>query len=44
MRQRKNELAAGRAVELLERHWKWAVVAAWLLLCAWFIFQGEGCL
>jgi hypothetical protein len=39
MRQRKNELAAGRAVELLERHWKWAVVAAWLLLCAWFIFQ-----
>ena len=39
MRQRKNELTAGRAVELLERHWKWAVVAAWLLLCAWFIFQ-----
>jgi MFS family permease len=39
MRQRKNELTAGQAVELLERRWKWAVVAAWLLLCAWFVFQ-----
>ena len=39
MRQRKNELTAERAIELLERHWKWVVVAAWLLLCAWFIFQ-----
>jgi MFS family permease len=39
MRQRKNELTAERGLELLERHWKWGVVAAWLLFCAWFIFS-----
>jgi hypothetical protein len=37
MRQRKDELTAERALELLERHWKWAVLVTWLLLCAWFI-------
>ncbi len=37
MRQRKNELTAERALELLERHWIWAVAAFWLLFCAWFI-------
>ena len=37
MRQRKNELTAERGLELLERHWKWVVVAFWLLFCAWFI-------
>ena len=39
MRQRKDELTAERAIALLERHWKWVTVAAWLLFCAWFIFQ-----
>src|SRR5215213_10010013 len=37
MRQRKNELIAEHGLELLERHWKWLVVAFWLLFCAWFI-------
>ena len=39
MRQRKNELTAERGLELLERHWKWVVVAFWLLFCAWFILN-----
>jgi hypothetical protein len=39
MRQRKNELTAERGLELLERHWKWVVVAFWLLFCAWFIIN-----
>src|SRR5215212_12253252 len=39
MPQRKNELTSERAVELLERHWKWLVLVAWLGFCAWFIFQ-----
>src|SRR5215213_2030293 len=37
MRQRKNELIAEHGLQLLERHWKWLVVAFWLLFCAWFI-------
>jgi len=39
MRQRKYELTAERGLELLERHWKWVVVAFWLLSCAWFILN-----
>ena len=39
MWQRKIDLAAERGVALLERHWKWAVLAVWLLFCAWFIFS-----
>jgi hypothetical protein len=28
-----------QAIDLTERHWKWFVVLAWLLICGWFIFQ-----
>jgi hypothetical protein len=28
-----------RAVDLIERHWKWVVVLSWLAFCAWFIFN-----
>jgi hypothetical protein len=42
MRQRKNELTAERAIDLLERHWKWVVVLAWVLFCAWFIVDRWG--
>lgn len=28
-----------QAIELTERHWKWFVVLAWLVICGWFIFQ-----
>jgi len=28
-----------RTVDLLDRHWKWVVVIAWLLLCGWFIYS-----
>ena len=27
--------------ELIDRHWKWIVVVAWLLFCAWFIFNRQ---
>src|SRR4051794_34858161 len=37
MLQGKIEEWEGRAPELVERHWKWAVVLVWLGLCAWFI-------
>ena len=39
MWQRKKELNAERAIELLERHWIWVVALAWLLFCGWFIFD-----
>jgi hypothetical protein len=39
MRQRKDELIEKRALELLERHWRWLALAVWLLFCAWFIFN-----
>src|SRR5438132_7915075 len=39
MLQSKIEEWEGRAPELVERHWKWAVVLVWLGLCAWFIFS-----
>jgi hypothetical protein len=28
-----------RAVALIERHWKWAVLIFWLGFCGWFIFN-----
>jgi hypothetical protein len=28
-----------RGVEIIERHWKWAVLLVWLAICGWFIFQ-----
>ncbi len=27
--------------ELIDRHWKWIVVVAWLLFCAWYIFNRQ---
>ena len=31
--------ALDRAVDLIERHWKWVTLIFWLLFCAWFIFN-----
>ncbi|MEO6247709.1 MAG: AcrB/AcrD/AcrF family protein [Sphingomicrobium sp.] len=31
-----------RAIIFVERHWRWLVVAAWLGLSAWFLFQNIG--
>ena len=28
-----------RAPELIDRHWKWAVLVVWLGFCGWFIFR-----
>ena len=28
-----------RALELIEREWKWVVVLVWLGVCAWFVYQ-----
>jgi hypothetical protein len=28
-----------RVLDFVDRHWKWIVVAVWLGLCAWFIFE-----
>jgi hypothetical protein len=39
MLQSKVEEWERRARELIEREWKWVVVAVWLLICAWFIYQ-----
>jgi len=39
MLQRKQDVNAGWGLTLLERRWKWVVVAAWLLFCAWFIYS-----
>ena len=39
MLQRKVETWERRALELIEREWKWIVVVVWLGLCAWFIYQ-----
>src|SRR5690349_6791111 len=39
MTQGKEEEFERRALELIERHWKWIVVLVWLGFCAWFIFD-----
>jgi hypothetical protein len=39
MLQRKIDEWEQRALELIEREWKWIVVVEWLGLCAWFIYQ-----
>jgi hypothetical protein len=39
MLQSKIEEWERRAVAIAERHWKWIIVAVWLLICGWFIFQ-----
>jgi uncharacterized membrane protein YhaH (DUF805 family) len=38
MPERKDEQWEVRALELVERHWKAIVVAAWLVFCGWYIF------
>jgi MFS family permease len=39
MEQGKVELALERTGDWLDRHWKLVTVAAWLLFCAWFLFN-----
>jgi len=39
MTQGKEEEFERRALELVERHWKWIVLLVWLAFCAWFIFS-----
>ncbi|MES2136488.1 MAG: AcrB/AcrD/AcrF family protein [Pseudomonadota bacterium] len=39
MLQRKAQEWQHRAIELIERKWKWIVVLTWLGLAAWFLFQ-----
>src|SRR3982750_1130040 len=29
--------ALDRTLDIIERHWKWVTLLAWLLFCAWFI-------
>lgn len=36
------ELLVVRALALLERHWRWIVVAVWAGLSAWFLFKNWG--
>ena len=38
MFERKEELL-NRAAGLLDRHWRWIVVIAWLSYCAWFTYH-----
>jgi hypothetical protein len=37
MVERKDEQLAERTLALLDRHWKWLILAAWLLFCASFV-------
>ncbi|MBA2466127.1 MAG: AcrB/AcrD/AcrF family protein [Sphingomonas sp.] len=39
MTERKDELYIGKALELLDRHWKMVTFLAWLMLCAWFVYN-----
>ena len=39
MTERKDELWIDRAGKWLDRHWKWVVLAAWLLFCAWYVYD-----
>src|SRR6476659_6267889 len=38
MEERKKELGIERTLDLLERQWKWVVLVAWLIFCAWFLW------
>ena len=38
MNERKDKDWEDRALELIERHWKWVVLLVWLGFCGWFIF------
>lgn len=39
MPERKDEPGIERALELLDRHWKLLVGLAWLIFCAWFLYN-----
>ena len=41
MSERKDELWIDRAGRWLDRRWKWVVLVAWLLFCAWYIFNRQ---
>jgi hypothetical protein len=37
--ERKDQLDIGPTMRLLDRHWKSVTVLAWLILCAWFLYN-----
>jgi hypothetical protein len=37
--ERKDQVDIEPILRLLDRHWKWVTVAAWLILCAWFVYN-----
>ena len=39
MSERKDQVDVEPVLRLLDRHWKSVTVLAWLLLCAWFVFN-----
>ena len=39
MSERKDQLGIEPALRLLDRHWKSVTVLAWLILCAWFLYN-----
>ncbi len=39
MSEGKDQLDGGRALRLLDRHWKWVTLVAWLCFCAWFAYN-----
>ncbi|HUE79929.1 MAG TPA: AcrB/AcrD/AcrF family protein [Sphingomicrobium sp.] len=39
MSERKDQVDVGPMLRLLDRHWKWVTLAAWLILCGWFVYN-----
>ena len=39
MSERKDQVDVEPILRLLDRHWKWVTVVAWLILCAWFVYN-----
>jgi hypothetical protein len=39
MSERKDQVDVEPVLRLLDRHWKWVTAAAWLILCAWFVYN-----
>jgi hypothetical protein len=37
--ERKDQVDVEPILRLLDRHWRWVTVVAWLLLCAWFVYN-----
>ncbi len=42
MSERKDQVDVEPLLRLLDRHWKWVTVVAWLILCAWFVYNRWG--